>query len=116
MRSSRPVSQGRNNTTPHRRNVGPTNGVVRRDSGEISLRRSRSPAPRGDRGGPGGKSVGQKVVTGKGVTGQAGCKSPVRKVDESQRKVEKQDDGVSGENGSESLENPLVSLECFIFL
>lgn len=97
--------------------MGSTSGAVRRDSGEVSLRRSRSPAPRGERSGPGGKSVGQKGVTGKkSVTGQAGCKSPARKVEESQRKVEKQDDGVSGENGSESLENPLVSLECFIFL
>ncbi|KAL8126760.1 hypothetical protein AgCh_013880 [Apium graveolens] len=117
VRPSRPAVPGRNSTTPQRRNVGPTSGTVRRDSGEVSLRRSRSPAPRGERGGPGGKSVGQKGVTGKAVvTGQAGSKSPVRKVDESQRKVEKQDDVVSGENGSESLENPLVSLECFIFL
>ncbi|WOG91743.1 hypothetical protein DCAR_0310993 [Daucus carota subsp. sativus] len=116
VRSSRPVAQGRANTTPHRRNVGLTSGAVKRDSGELSLRRSRSPAPRGEKGGPGGRTVGQRGVTGGGVTGQAGGKSPVRKVDESQRKVEKQDDAVLGENGSESLENPLVSLECFIFL
>lgn len=111
VRSSRPAVQGRTNTTPHRRNVGPTNGVVRRDTGEVSSRRSRSPAPRGERGGP-GKSLGQKCVTGSGVTGQASCKSPVRKVE----KVEKENDGVLGENGNESLDNPLVSLECFIFL
>ncbi|KAI3718167.1 hypothetical protein L6452_19022 [Arctium lappa] len=91
------------------RNVGPSNDSRR----EVSGRRSRSPAVRGEAGqrpkvrerSPAEKSndiIPENVVESEG-------KTTVEKVEE--------DGGASPEpQTSESLENPLVSLECFIFL
>lgn len=90
------------------RNVGPSNDSRR----ELSARRSRSPAVRGEAGqrrkvrerSPAEKSsdiVPANVVESEG-------KGTVEKVEEGGASPEPQT--------SESLENPLVSLECFIFL
>nr|GMC47729.1 serine/arginine repetitive matrix protein 1-like [Ipomoea batatas]GME02622.1 serine/arginine repetitive matrix protein 1-like [Ipomoea batatas] len=92
-----------------RRNVGPQNGAQRHS---VPARRSRSPVTHRE-----------AVDTRPNVRN----KSPAVAVSESARspaesaenrgdnKVEKPNDGASEETG-ESLENPLVSLECFIFL
>ncbi|KAI5660793.1 hypothetical protein M9H77_20116 [Catharanthus roseus] len=121
--SSRPV-QGRA-MTGQRRNVGPPNGL-RRDTGEGSARRSRSPVTRGelvprrnmkyknpglgDTGKPpGGRSPARTAENVSKVEKQNDSIVPERK------EMEKQNDNPSPENG-ESIENPLVSLECFIFL
>lgn len=123
--SSRPV-QGRAMAS-QRRNVGvgagPPNGL-RRDSGEGSARRSRSPVTRGQLGSrqnqnvryrsPGlsenGRSPARALDSGIKVE-----KSKDDGVSPESSKVEKRNDDVPDETG-ESLENPLVSLECFIFL
>ncbi|KAK4347113.1 hypothetical protein RND71_033452 [Anisodus tanguticus] len=90
----------------------------RKDNGECSGRRSRSPAMRTDNGGY-GSGLGRSPSVRK--TG----KSPGRvrsELGDRIRKMDERDYG-NGENkwppptnGNESLENPLVSLECFIFL
>lgn len=108
---SRPAAQGRTTKTVQRRNVGPANGS-RRDAGEASVQRSRSPAPRGEM--VPGRNVGYKTPASS-MTGNLGGWSPVRKVVDAEE-LEKRDDGVSGVESNESLENPHVSLECFIFL
>lgn len=125
--SSRPV-QGRTMTGGQRRNIGPPNGL-RRDSGEGSARRSRSPVTRGEVGSR--RNIKYKSPS-LGENGKPGGRSPARAVVENQngggkverqndtvvrenRETEKQNDDASKGNG-ESLENPLVSLECFIFL
>lgn len=90
--------------------------VQRKDNGECSGRRSRSPAMRTENGGY-GSGLGRSPSVRK--TG----KSPGRVRSELGDRIRKMDerDG-NGEtnwpptNGNESLENPLVSLECFIFL
>ncbi|XP_027185032.1 neurofilament medium polypeptide-like [Coffea eugenioides] len=125
--SSRPA-QGRAMAS-HRRNVGggmgPPNGL-RRDAGEGSARRSRSPVTRGQ---VGPRQNVRYRSPGLSENGRAGGRSPARaldnvvKVEKSSDDVvlpennntERRNDDVSGEAG-ESLENPLVSLECFIFL
>lgn len=124
--SSRPV-QGRAMTGGQRRNTGPPNGL-RRDSGEGSARRSRSPVTRGEVGSR--RNIRYRSPS-LGDNGKPGGRSPARAVVENQnggkmerqndtvvkenREMEKQNDDASRGNG-ESLENPLVSLECFIFL
>lgn len=120
--SSRPV-QGRA-MNAQRRNTGPPNGL-RRDSGEGSARRSRSPVTLGEVGTR--RNVRYKSPS-LGENGKPGGRSPSRAVVENggkverqndtvreNREMEKQNDDASPGNG-ESLENPLVSLECFIFL
>lgn len=102
--------------SPGRRNVGSArivqmaNGGTgnqgrRRDAGENSGRRSRSPATRTD-------SVATRSVVGRSPSARRANQSPARArtaVPESScRKIEN--------SNMESLENPLVSLECFIFL
>lgn len=91
--------------------------VPRKDNGECSGRRSRSPAMRTENGGY-GSGLGRSPSARK--TG----KSPGRvrsELGDRIRKMDEREDG-NGENkwpptnGNESLENPLVSLECFIFL
>ncbi|XP_060195325.1 uncharacterized protein LOC132624584 [Lycium barbarum] len=96
-------------------------GPGRRDNGECSGRRSRSPAMRAENGGY-GSGLGRSPSVRK--TG----KSPGRVRSELGDRIRKMDHerdyGNGGENkkwspptnGNESLENPLVSLECFIFL
>ncbi|KAI8000704.1 hypothetical protein LOK49_LG09G00627 [Camellia lanceoleosa] len=85
----------------------------RRDLGESSGRRSRSPATRAaETGGAGRAGVGRSP------SGRKTGKSPVRErseVNEKTRKPE-EDTWLSPTTTNESLENPLVSLECFIFL
>lgn len=97
-------------------------GGVRRDIGEVSARRSRSPATRaaggGSRGGlarngskgtgrTGGRSLGGVAEKGNGIGDNIN-----KKKEEELSKV-----GCSqSQTGNESLENPLVSLECFIFV
>ncbi|KAA8524453.1 hypothetical protein F0562_010876 [Nyssa sinensis] len=98
-------------TTTKRLNVGPPNGI-RRDPGEGSSWRSRSPLTRGDAAGP--RPVRQKSPSST-TTGRTGDGSPGVNA-ENGGKLEKRDDDLSPETGGESLENPLVSLECFIFL
>ena len=108
--------------TNQRRVIGSPNGV-RRDPGEGSDRRSRSPATRVD-GGP-RENVRYRSPTASTLS-RPGNRSPARTVEkdggaspvktvEYSGSLEKGNDGVSQQT-SESLENPLVSLECFIFL
>lgn len=89
-------------------------GRESRYNGECSGRRSRSPAMRAENGGY-GSGLGRSPSVRK--TG----KSPGRVRSELGERVRKMEES-EGENkwpptnGNESLENPLVSLECFIFL
>ncbi|KAL3627747.1 hypothetical protein CASFOL_029110 [Castilleja foliolosa] len=99
----------RSEPSPGRARPGSGNG--RRDSGESSGRRSRSPAMRTDSGpsktGSGRSPSTRKTGRSPGRVG-SGLGERTRKVDEVRREDPPTDD--------ESLENPLVSLECFIFL
>lgn len=106
----------RSDPSPGRMRSGRESRVPRKDNGECSGRRSRSPAMRTENGGY-GSGLGRIPSVRK--TG----KSPGRVRSELGDRIRKMDerDG-NGENkwpptnGNESLENPLVSLECFIFL
>ncbi|CAI9759270.1 unnamed protein product [Fraxinus pennsylvanica] len=110
LTASRPF-QGRVSTA-QQRNPG-TEKSLRRDSGDISARRSRSPATSSDVGQRGNLSI---ESPGPSETSRSGG-APVVKTAESNGggKVENSNDDVLAEDG-ESLENPIVSLECFIFL
>ncbi|KAI3774195.1 hypothetical protein L1987_48740 [Smallanthus sonchifolius] len=97
--------------TPRYRNVGPANEGRR----EVMARRSRSPAVRGE--------ARQRRKVEESPAGKSGELLPVKAVEsEGKSTVEKADDGgvsplpEADVQASESLENPLVSLECFIFL
>lgn len=94
--------------------------LARPDSGETTVRRSRSPATRTGGGVGSGritrspsKGVGKVERVAEGVEKEkddgVGSGSRLRKEET------KENDGVL-EHPTESLENPLVSLECFIFL
>lgn len=101
-------ARGPSEVRSRRLNAG--NPGARRDSGEGSGRRSRSPATRIAGGASRGRSPGK-------VTGTAGSRSLDSGAQSKQRggvEEEKSNDVLQQEN--ESLENPLVSLECFIFL
>ncbi|WCJ30668.1 hypothetical protein M5689_012213 [Euphorbia peplus] len=126
-RSPAPVKReltGRQGRSIPQRNVGSSR--VGRDLGERSGRRSRSPATRTAAGvGVNGRGGGSpaKVVSRKTSEG-------VAKRSDGRKEVKKENDSVlvkeEGENDkvsvpqqreeNESLDNPLVSLECFIFL
>ncbi|KAI4341070.1 hypothetical protein MLD38_025841 [Melastoma candidum] len=143
------VGQGRDPGGGVRRNAGPG----RRESVEISSRRSSSPAQgragEGFRGGGVGKSPCRRMTGSSGNrssgSGMSNGSNPVSLKDPAEgeeeedelsspsgaREVDEGDVVVSGEedvhddkvragndntNGRESLENPHVSLECFIFL
>ncbi|CAK9158942.1 unnamed protein product [Ilex paraguariensis] len=96
-----------------RRNVGPPNGL-RRNPGDTSGRRSRSPVTRDEVGTR--RNVRNKSPSpSSSTTRLSGDRSPVNKSGNGGRNLDKPNDDVSRET-SESLENPLVSLECFIFL
>lgn len=92
--------------------------VPKRDWGESSGRRSGSPATRTDGG------VAKMGLSRSGSTARKTGKSPGRvssEVGEKIRKLGDEPKSVSREErwpptSNESLENPLVSLECFIFL
>ncbi|XP_061363062.1 uncharacterized protein LOC133306715 [Gastrolobium bilobum] len=95
-------------------NGGTRNHPRRRDAGENSGRRSRSPATRTDEGAT-------RSIVGRSPSARRTSKSPARV-----RTAAPESGGRKMENSSmeskwpssanESLENPLVSLECFIFL
>lgn len=106
----------RSDPSPGRVRSGKDSRGPRKDNGECSGRRSRSPAMRTENGGF-GSGIGRSPSVRK--TG----KSPGRvrsELGDRTRKMEERDG--NGENKwpptseNESLENPLVSLECFIFL
>ena len=116
-------SQGRGmgDVRSRRLNMGTPAGV-RRDSGEGSGRRSRSPATRTAGG------VGRSPGKGTGRAGSRSLESGLQQQSQKQSSSssttaptptdqgkEELNEGVSKE-GNESLDNPLVSLECFIFL
>lgn len=84
---------------------------VRRDSGEGSGRRSRSPATR--KAGGVGRSPGKGMGRGGGRSVESGLQS---QQSSSGVKEEINDSVLKEGNENESLENPHVSLECFIFL
>uniref|UniRef100_A0A5B6ZT44 Serine/arginine repetitive matrix protein 1-like n=1 Tax=Davidia involucrata TaxID=16924 RepID=A0A5B6ZT44_DAVIN len=106
-------SPGRVRSVPGRERRGLLTEGKMRGSGDSSGRRSRSPATRTDGGAerPGlGRSLSARR-TGKSP-GRVGSELPerVRRVGETNREVK------WPPTTNESLENPLVSLECFIFL
>ncbi|GFY91835.1 hypothetical protein Acr_08g0002310 [Actinidia rufa] len=84
----------------------------RRDFGEISGRRSRSPAARAVDGG------GARAGLGRSPSARKTGKSPSRVRSELNEKTRNIEDSNrwAPPTTNESLENPLVSLECFIFL
>ncbi|XP_058073230.1 uncharacterized protein LOC131221941 [Magnolia sinica] len=90
------------------------NHGFRRDVGENSGRRSRSPATRAERNAAARRDLGRSPSARK--TGRSPARIPAGLADEGGRRPaeRKEDGGVPPAN--ESLENPLVSLECFIFL
>ncbi|ESW20208.1 hypothetical protein PHAVU_006G189700 [Phaseolus vulgaris] len=111
--------------SPGRRNAGSVrvvqmgNGVSgnqprRRDAGENSGRRSRSPSTRTD-------SVSARSIVGRSPSARRTNQSPARirtaAAESGGRKMENWNmEGKWPSSANESLENPLVSLECFIFL
>ncbi|XP_030930357.1 uncharacterized protein LOC115956040 [Quercus lobata] len=114
-------SQGRGmgDVRSRRLNMGTPAGV-RRDSGEGSGRRSRSPATR-TAGGVGRGGVGRSPGKGTGRAGSRTLDSGLQQQSSTSTTTttdqgkEELNEGVSKEE-NESLDNPLVSLECFIFL
>ncbi|KAE8075881.1 hypothetical protein FH972_014564 [Carpinus fangiana] len=92
------------------------NAGTRKDSGEGSFRRSRSPATRK----PGG--VGRSPGKVAGAAGSRSVDLGVQRQSKQRAGVEEEekstpnDDVLQQQQGNESIENPLVSLECFIFL
>lgn len=113
--ASKPVS-GREANRPVTRRSSWNDGQ-RRDPGESSGRRSRSPATRSD-------MTGRNTGVGRSPSGRKTGVSPgrVRTVapPENNRKKDpvddKEKDGSRWPSTNESIDNPLVSLECFIFL
>ncbi|KAK9714733.1 hypothetical protein RND81_06G115700 [Saponaria officinalis] len=94
---------------PRRRYPGPGPGS---GPAQLSGRRSRSPAARANVGrSPSGRRAGPSPGRVRMVGGPEG----VRKVEEESVSVSRKE-SESEEGVNESLENPLVSLECFIFL
>ncbi|KAI3804079.1 hypothetical protein L1987_32249 [Smallanthus sonchifolius] len=98
--------------TPRYRNVGPASEGRK----EVMARRSRSPAVRGE-------ARQRRKVMEESPGGKSGELLSVKAVESEEKStVEKADDGgvsplpEADVQASESLENPLVSLECFIFL
>jgi hypothetical protein len=118
----------RSDMSPGRFNSGPTRLVqgrepvarrgLKAESGEASARRSRSPATRIDNGANSNRSM-----MGRSPSAKRTNRSPgrVRTVptEANTRKIEQANNNAEEEKWpttNESLENPLVSLECFIFL
>ncbi|KZV14500.1 hypothetical protein F511_42906 [Dorcoceras hygrometricum] len=108
----------RSEPSPGRTRAGPVTGSGRRKDGneELPARRSRSPMMRADSG-----SV--KPSSGRIQTARGAGKSPSRVVNGSGEKIRKLEEEAEDNReqqwpmtGNELLENPLVSLECFIFL
>lgn len=92
----------------------------RQDPGENSVRRSRSPAVRSDNGSS-RSGIGRSSSSRK--TGQSPSRIPVaapgrsRKIEQAEKEEQwRPSSAPLAPPTNESLENPLVSLECFIFL
>ncbi|CAL5183390.1 unnamed protein product [Lathyrus oleraceus] len=96
-------------------NGGMRNHLHRRDAGENSGRRSRSPATRTDNGST--RSVAGRSLSAR-RTNQSPAKARTASPVNGSRKMENStmENNKWPSTGNESLENPLVSLECFIFL
>ena len=96
-------------------NGGMKNQPHRRDAGEVSGRRSRSPATRTDNGST-RSVVGRSLSARK--TNQSPGKGRTALPENGGRKMENStmESKWPSTTNDESLENPLVSLECFIFL
>ncbi|XP_019193136.1 PREDICTED: uncharacterized protein LOC109187406 [Ipomoea nil] len=104
LTSSR-AGQTRPMASQRRSNVGPQNGAQRQS---VPTRRSSSPVTH--------REVDtRRNVRNKSPAVSESALSAAESAENRGDKVEKPNDGVSEETG-ESLENPLVSLECFIFL
>ncbi|XP_047323876.1 uncharacterized protein LOC124927499 [Impatiens glandulifera] len=89
----------------------------RRDSGEISGRRSRSPVTRVGDGGGGITNLG--LTRNPSSSSRRMGKSPGRVRSEPEKYLKEEEDKLKWPpttTTNESLENPLVSFECFIFL
>ncbi|KAF8007941.1 hypothetical protein BT93_K1818 [Corymbia citriodora subsp. variegata] len=102
------------------RNAGASpSGAPRRDPGETSRRRSSSPATRRPGEASAGATGRSPAKRAAGSAGDRPAKGEGRKdpgtVSAAETKNEEHSDAVP-EQGNESLDNPLVSLECFIFL
>ncbi|KAK9936308.1 hypothetical protein M0R45_013156 [Rubus argutus] len=98
------------------RRGGPRAESNRRDPGESSGRRSRSPATRiTDGGGVNRSNVGRSPSARR--SGRYPGRTPVGPVESSTRRIAEEPKMEEGKwPAHESLDNPLVSLECFIFL
>ncbi|KAJ0018887.1 hypothetical protein Pint_10696 [Pistacia integerrima] len=93
-------------------------GRGRRDPGESSGRRSRSPASTRSAAmgrSPSARRTNQSPGRSKNESGQNGSNNHSRQT-ESPSKMENRWPSNNNSSTNESLENPLVSLECFIFL
>ncbi|XP_052202547.1 uncharacterized protein LOC127808177 [Diospyros lotus] len=111
-------SPGRVRLVPARERPGVAPAGQRQDSGDVNMRRLRSPAKRGAETG-----AARTAGLGRSPSDRKTGKSPDRvRSDQSEktRKVRETADKEAATwpppTGNESLENPLVSLECFIFL
>lgn len=110
-------SPGRVRMVPERNGRGPGFGSSSRQrpgSGNESAARSRSPVNRNVTGG----GSGSRNEIGRSLSGRRTGKSPGRVGSDLHERVRKPGSKrfVTDSNNDESLENPLVSLECFIFL
>jgi hypothetical protein len=105
-------ARGPSEARTRRLNAG--NPGARRDSGEGSGRRSRSPATR-IAGGASRAGVGRSPGKATGTAGSRSLDSGLQSKQRAGVEEEKSNYDVV-QQGNESLENPLVSLECFIFL
>ncbi|OIT28513.1 hypothetical protein A4A49_18416 [Nicotiana attenuata] len=100
-----------------------TGGLSRKDNGESSFRRTRSPVMCADQNGgtrnsisrcPSARKSGKSPGRVRSELGDRRRKPPAEAGNSSYR--ENRDNKQPLKNGNESLENPLVSMECFIFL
>ncbi|KAJ0080974.1 hypothetical protein Patl1_10838 [Pistacia atlantica] len=94
-------------------------GRGRRDPGESSGRRSRSPASTRSAAmgrSPSARRTNQSPGRSKNESGQNGSNNNSRKTESPSKMENRWPSNNNNSSTNESLENPLVSLECFIFL
>lgn len=110
MKSSSRLVRGRESSPVANRKLNVGSGGVRRESGEGSGRRSRSPSC-------------SRTVSGSGKVGVGGGRKQAPAVEngvekEKEKKSESEEVGDKNDivSQGESIENPHVSMECFIFL
>jgi len=108
MKSSSRLVRGRESSPVANRKLNAGSGGVRRESGEGSGRRSRSPSC-------------SRTVGGSGKVGVGGGRKQAPAVENGVEKEKKSESEQGGEKNDivsqgESIENPHVSMECFIFL